>query len=159
MPEILKSNSASMTHWPFSSDIVQKLESVLPSKSLKLDSIATNWFTFATYKWLPFEYAEHWPVQKRIKVPILLCSSTSFPNATLTSCQLFFTHFWVGATARQQQTHPKVSDKSGQLVRVAFWKEVLIVNRNFSVQYVFSMKYAVWILKYRYQYSIWKILK
>ena len=32
----------------------------------------------------------------------------------------FFTHFWVGATAKQHQTHPKVSEKNGQLVRVAF---------------------------------------
>jgi hypothetical protein len=40
----------------------------------------------------------------------------------------FFTHFWVGATAKQQQTHPKVSEKNGQLVKFAFGKEVLIVK-------------------------------
>ena len=44
------------------------------------------------------------------KVPILQVHSTSFPNATL--------------TAKQQQTQPKVSEKSGKLVRVAFGKEV-----------------------------------
>ena len=51
-------------------------------------------------------------------------SSTSFPNATLTSCLLFSLTFgWV-----QQQSHPKVSEKSGQLVRVAFRKEVIFVK-------------------------------
>ena len=30
----------------------------------------------------------------RTKVPILQVHSTSFLNATLTSCPLFFTHFW-----------------------------------------------------------------
>ena len=40
----------------------------------------------------------------------------------------FSTQFWVGATAKQQQTHPKVSEKCGQLVRVAFGKEVLLVK-------------------------------
>ena len=50
------------------------------------------------------------------------------PKSTLTSCPLFFTHFWVGATAKQQQTHPKVSEKSEQMVRVEFGKEVLLVK-------------------------------
>ena len=40
----------------------------------------------------------------------------------------FFTHFWVGATAKQQQTHPKVSEKSRKLVRVALGKEVHTVS-------------------------------
>ena len=40
----------------------------------------------------------------------------------------FFTHFWVGARAKKQQTHPKVSEKNGQLVRVALGKEVLLVK-------------------------------
>ena len=31
------------------------------------------------------------------------CNSDQLP--------IFFTHFWVGATAKQQQTHPKVSEK------------------------------------------------
>jgi hypothetical protein len=33
-----------------------------------------------------------------------------FMNATLTSCPLFSFchHFWMDATAKQQQTHPKV---------------------------------------------------
>ena len=51
------------------------------------------------------------------------CNSDQLPT--------FFTHFWVGATAKEQQTHPKVSEKNGQLVRVAFGKEVLLVNRDF----------------------------
>ena len=50
------------------------------------------------------------------KVPILQVHSTSFPNATL--------------TAKQQQTQPKVSEKSGKLVRVAFGKEVLLIKQG-----------------------------
>jgi hypothetical protein len=34
----------------------------------------------------------------------------------------------VGATAKHQQTHPKVSEKNGQLVRVVFGKEVIFVK-------------------------------
>jgi hypothetical protein len=34
----------------------------------------------------------------------------------------------VGATAKQQQTHPKVSEKNGQLVSIAFGKEVLLLK-------------------------------
>ena len=53
------------------------------------------------------------------KVPILQVNSISFPNAALTSCPLIFTHFWVGETAKQQQTHPKVSKK-----KVGNWSEL-----------------------------------
>jgi hypothetical protein len=34
----------------------------------------------------------------------------------------------VGATEKQQQTNPKVSEKNGQLVKVAFGKELLLVK-------------------------------
>ena len=34
-------------------------------------------------------------------------------------------HFWVGATAKQQQTHPKVREKMGI---VAFGKEIILVK-------------------------------
>ena len=54
-----------------------------------------------------------------IKVPIL---------QVVLLFQTFFTQFWVGATAKQQQTQPKVSEKSGQLVRFAFGKEALLVK-------------------------------
>ena len=40
----------------------------------------------------------------------------------------FFTHFWVGVLLLCCCTQPKVSEKSGQLVRVAFEKEVLLVK-------------------------------
>ena len=50
-------------------------------------------------------------------------SRTSFKNATQTRCSLFF-HSLLGEK-KQQQTHPKVSEKSGQLVRVAFEKEII----------------------------------
>ena len=43
-------------------------------------------------------------------------SSISFPNEPLVSWTFlghFCHHFWVGATAKQQKTHPKVSEKMG----------------------------------------------
>ena len=55
------------------------------------------------------------------KLLLYECNSDQLPT--------FFSfchHFWVGATAKQQQTHPKVMTewkKSGQLVRVAFVKK------------------------------------
>ena len=52
--------------------------------------------------------------------------STYFPNATLTSCPRFFTHFWVVLILLCCCTQPKVSEKSGQLVRVAFGKRSTI---------------------------------
>ena len=46
-----------------------------------------------------------------------------FTNATLTSCPLlsFFHHFWVGATAKQQQTYPKVMT---EWKKVGNWSEL-----------------------------------
>ena len=55
------------------------------------------------------------------KLHLYECNSDQLPT--------FFSfchHFWVGATANQQQTHPKVMTewkKSRQLVRVAFVKK------------------------------------
>ena len=55
-----------------------------------------------------------------IKVPIL---------QVVLLFQTFFTQFWVGATAKQQQTQPKVSEKKvGNWFRVTFGKEVLLVK-------------------------------
>ena len=50
------------------------------------------------------------PTQSLLMYSPYFTSSTSLPNATLTSCPFIFTHFWVDATAKQQQTHPKVSE-------------------------------------------------
>ena len=46
-------------------------------------------------------------------------SSISFPNEPLISWTFldhFFYPFWVGTTAKQQQTHPKVMKKNGQVM-------------------------------------------
>ena len=59
-----------------------------------------------------------------IKVPILQVVHTSFPNAILTSCPLFSLTF--GRVQQQSISKPtqKRVKKSGQLVKVAFGKEV-----------------------------------
>ena len=53
------------------------------------------------------------------------CNSEQLPT--------FFTHFWVGLLLLCCCTHPKVSEKSGQMVRVAFGKEVLLVKQGLQV--------------------------
>ena len=61
-------------------------------------------------------------------VPILQVCSTSFPNATLTSCPLFsLTFVWVCCCFAVAPTQKWVK-KSGQLVRVAFVKNLLLTE-------------------------------
>ena len=84
---------------------------------------ATSYFFQKCLQNLTFKATRVFSTCYIFKIPILqvvlLFRMQLWPVA-----HFFFTHFWVGTTAKQQQTHPKVSEKNGQLVRVAFGKEV-----------------------------------
>ena len=60
------------------------------------------------------------------------CEIGNFSECNSDQLPTFFTHFWVGLLLLCCCTHPKVSEKSGQLVRVAFGKEVLYHRNSIS---------------------------
>ena len=75
------------------------------------------------------------------EIPILQVVCTSFPNATLTCCLLFFTHFWVGAnsfcnaTANPPKSEWKKVDNRSELHSE---KKYYLQNRDFRTKWILT---------------------